>query len=66
MLAAQLRGKLTQKEEDLEDLLTSNVFGSIKYTDCKMGLIPLLAATEDSNGFNHLISFPISQENVIC
>lgn len=58
MLAAQLRGKLTRKEEDLEDLLTSNVFGSIKYTDSEKGLIPLLAAAEDSNGFNPLRSLP--------
>src|SRR3989304_1732492 len=58
MLAAQLRGKLTRKEEDLEDLLTSNVFGSIKYVPHENGLIPLLAAAEDSNGFNPLRSLP--------
>ncbi|MCZ7385362.1 MAG: hypothetical protein O8C63_11530 [Candidatus Methanoperedens sp.] len=50
MLAAQLKGKLTRKEEDLEDLLTSNVFGSIKYTPYENGLIPLLSAAEDSKG----------------
>ncbi len=58
MLAAQLRGKLTRKEEDLEDLLTSNVFGSIRYSPPEKALIPLLAAAEDSNGFNPLRNLP--------
>ena len=31
--SAQLKGKLTRKEEDMEDLLVSNVFGSIKYLE---------------------------------
>jgi hypothetical protein len=52
MLAAQLMNKLTRREEDLEDLLTSNVFGSIKYVPIEEGLIPLLSAVEDSNGNN--------------
>ncbi|KYF78548.1 hypothetical protein BE20_25165 [Sorangium cellulosum] len=32
MLLAQLHGKLTRSEEDLEDLLTSHVFGALKYS----------------------------------
>lgn len=52
MLAAQLRNKLTRREEDLEDLLTSNVFGSIKYVPFVDGLIPLLSGIEDSNEKN--------------
>jgi hypothetical protein len=58
MLAAQLKGKLTRKEEDLEDLLTSNVFGSIQYTPNEKGLIPLLSAAEDSIGKNPLKILP--------
>jgi len=50
MLAAQLSGKLTREEEDLEDLLTSNVFGSIKYVPHEEGLIPLLSAAERLDG----------------
>jgi hypothetical protein len=50
MLQAQLRGKLTRKEEDLEDLLTSNVFGSMKYVPPEEGLLPLLASSSDSDG----------------
>ena len=50
MLQAQLRGKLSRKEEDMEDLLTSNVFGSIKYVSLSEGLAPILASSEDMNG----------------
>jgi hypothetical protein len=42
VLAAQLHGKLTRTEEDLEDLLTSNVFGSFEYIPPEDGLVPLL------------------------
>lgn len=52
MLAAQLKGKLTRKEENKEDLLTSNVFGSIKYVPYEEGLIPLLSSVEDIDGKN--------------
>lgn len=54
MLVAQLKGKLTRNEENLEDLLTSNVFGSIKYLSYELGLIPLLSTAEDMKGNNSL------------
>lgn len=50
MLQAQLKGKLTRGEEDLEDLLTSNVFGSIKYIPPEEALLPLLASSRDGFG----------------
>jgi hypothetical protein len=50
VLQAQLRGKLTRKEEDLEDLLTSNVFGSAKYVPSEEALLPILATSIDING----------------
>jgi hypothetical protein len=50
MLQALLRGKLTRQEEDMEDLLTSNVFGSIKYVQPEEGLLPLLTSSIDSEG----------------
>lgn len=50
MLQAQLKGKLTRAEENMEDLLTSNVFGSIKYVTPQEGLEPILASSEDING----------------
>ena len=45
LLQAQLRGKLTVEEERMEDLLTSNVFGSIKYLKPEEGLLPILQST---------------------
>lgn len=50
MLQAQLKGKLTRREEDMEDLLTSNVFGSIKYLPPEDGLLPILVNSQDSDG----------------
>lgn len=50
MLQAQLEGKLTRAEENMEDLLTSNVFGSIKYVAPEEGLGPILASSVDING----------------
>jgi len=42
LLQALLKGKLTREEENLEDLLTSNVLGSIKYVLPEEGLLPFL------------------------
>jgi hypothetical protein len=50
MLQAQLRGKLTRSEENMEDLLVSDVFGSIKYLMPQEGLIPIIISSEDANG----------------
>jgi hypothetical protein len=50
MLQAQLEGKLTRREEEMEDLLTSNVFGSLKYVQPEEGLLPLLSSSEDIDG----------------
>jgi len=50
MLAAQLYGKLTRSEENLEDLLTSNVFGTFKYLSPELGLIPFLEKALDIDG----------------
>lgn len=50
MLQAQLKGKLTRDEENMEDLLVSNVFGSIKYLNPERGLLPILRSSENSAG----------------
>ena len=42
MLHAQRRGKLTREVENLEDLLTSNVFGVFSYLEPEVGLLPFL------------------------
>lgn len=53
MLQAQLHGKLKREEEDLEDLLTSNVFGTMQYIPYDEGILPLLrkAESERKNPF---------------
>lgn len=54
MLAAQLHSKLSRAEEDLEDLLTSNVFGVLKYADDA----ELVRALLESVRFEPPCSFP--------
>jgi len=50
LLQAQLKGKLVAEEERMEDILTSNVFGSIKYLKPEEGLLPILQSVIDING----------------
>jgi len=51
MFEAQLHGKLIREQENLEDLLTSNVFGAIKYApNGEEELIRLLSEAETWNG----------------
>lgn len=60
MLQAQLHGKLTRAVRDKEDLLTSNVFGSIFYVPLHDGLIPLLSIAERRDLENLMdCSFPL-------
>jgi hypothetical protein len=42
MLQAVLRRKLTRPEEDMEDLLTSNTFGLMRYLPAPAALLPFL------------------------
>jgi hypothetical protein len=51
VIPALLRHKLTPKNENMEDILTSNVFGLLKYVQPKCGLFKFLAraATIDGN-----------------
>ena len=46
LLQAQLKGKLKRDEEELEDLLTSNVFGSIEYSQDWRALEQILGQAE--------------------
>jgi len=50
MLQAQLRGKLTRREEALEDILTSDLFGSLKYVLPSDGLVPVLSRAVSLDG----------------
>ncbi len=50
MLQALLHGKLSSEQENMEDVLTSNVFGLLRYVPASDGLFPLLARAEAVNG----------------
>jgi len=52
MLQAMLKGKLTRDEESLEDLLTSIVFGTMKYVPFGDALLHFFHSVEDSQGEN--------------
>lgn len=50
MLEAFLGGKLSRSQENIEDLLTSTVFGSIRREDASLGLLPILKIATDICG----------------
>jgi hypothetical protein len=60
MIPALLHGKLTLKQENMEDILTSNVFGLLQYVRPECGLFPFIARARalegDSRPLAHLIS----------
>ncbi len=49
MLSAILHGKLSRSQENMEDILTSIVFGCLKYVDIKEGLLPFLSLAINEN-----------------
>lgn len=50
MIEALLHGKLTPKQENMEDILTSNVFGTLQYVPPEIGLFPFLAHAKTLQG----------------
>ena len=50
MLQALFNGKLSREQENMEDILTSNVFGLLKYVPTCEGLLKYLALAEDKDG----------------
>lgn len=54
MLIALLKGKLSRDQENMEDILTSNVFGLMKYLPPGEALFPFLKCAEDIEGDNPL------------
>jgi len=50
MLQALLHGKLSREQENMEDILTSNVFGLLSYLPPAKGLLPFLAKAETLEG----------------
>lgn len=47
MIEALLHGKLSRDQENMEDTLTSNVFGLIKYVEPEQALFSFLAGAQD-------------------
>jgi hypothetical protein len=65
MLHALLHGKLSREHENLEDVLTSNVFGILRYTDPRQALLPFLSSARSITGAdNPLLSLaePLTTE----
>jgi hypothetical protein len=56
MIRAWLGGKLSREQENLEDLLTSTVFGLLQYVPESDGLLPFLAKARDREGRDPLSS----------
>lgn len=54
MLMAWLSGKLSREQENMEDLLTSTVFGLLKYCSEDLVLLPFLRLARTSEGVNPL------------
>jgi hypothetical protein len=50
VIEALLHGKLSPKQENMEDILTSNVFGLLQYVPHELGLFPLLAKAKTIEG----------------
>jgi hypothetical protein len=50
MIEAFHHGKLSRDQENMEDLLTSSVFGLLKHANQNEGLLPFLSQAEDLNG----------------
>lgn len=50
MLQAMLHGKLTREQENMEDILTSNAFGTFEYLNPSEALVPFLSYAIDSDG----------------
>lgn len=50
MIEALLHNKLSVKQENMEDILTSNVFGLLKYVTPELGLLPFLAKARTLDG----------------
>lgn len=62
MLMALLHGKLSRDQENMEDILTSNVFGLLKYLPPEAGLIPFLQKACTPGGTYPLADLPLGIE----
>jgi len=58
MLMALLKGKLSREQENMEDILTSNVFGLLQYLSPKDCLLPFLRLAQTPEGNKLLEELP--------
>ena len=63
MIPAILHGKLSSEQENMEDILTSNVFGLLKHLPPESGLFPFLALSEDLKG-DHPLGRILSSDEI--
>lgn len=59
MLMALLHGKLSRDQENMEDILTSNVFGILKYLPPGVALVPFLRKVSGPKGDYPLADLPL-------
>lgn len=58
MLMALLKGKLSREQENMEDILTSSVFGLLQYLPPEVALLPLLRLARTPEGARPLADLP--------
>lgn len=54
MLMALIKGKLSHEQENMEDILTSNIFGTLQYFPPSLGLLPFITQATDKNNYHPL------------
>ncbi len=59
MIPALLHGKLSRDQENMEDVLTSSVFGLMRYLTPQSALLPWLARSESTESMSGGQSFPL-------
>jgi hypothetical protein len=62
MLMVLLRGKLSRDQENMEDILTSNVFGVLQYLPPGAALVPFLHKVSTPEGKCPLADLPPSAD----
>lgn len=62
MLEALIHGKMTSDQENTEDILTSNVFGVLKYVSPNRGLLSFLSMAVLPDGTSPFADLPATAE----
>jgi hypothetical protein len=63
MIEALLHGKLSREQANMEDILTSNVFGMLQYVAPELGLFPFLARAKTAAGGHPLESLVAANDS---